>query len=69
MIRLGKKECDCCKQKKDILYDYEGKALCLACIKNRTLYTCDYCGAKVNKLFWHDADLLCVDCLKKFLEK
>lgn len=69
MIRLGKKICERCNQEREILYDYEGKALCLACIKEQTIYTCDYCGAKVSKLFWHDADLLCADCLKKFLKE
>ena len=67
MIILGKKVCDCCKKEKDVLYVYEGKALCLACIKKDSLYTCDYCHKPSNKLFWHDADLICGDCLKETL--
>lgn len=67
MIRLGRKICDCCKKEKEFLYDYEGKALCLACIKRDALYTCDYCHKGVDKLYWHNGDLICEDCLKNCL--
>lgn len=69
MIRLGKKVCDCCNQTKEVIYDYEGKALCLACIKKDALYTCDYCHRPSNKLFWHEADLICEECLKEILKE
>lgn len=69
MIRLGKRVCDCCKQTKEVLYEYEGKALCLACIKKDSLYTCDYCHKPSNKLFWHEADLICEECLKNSLKE
>lgn len=69
MIRLGKTVCDYCKQQKEVLYDFRGKAICLSCIKKESLYTCDYCHRPSDKLFWHDADLICIDCLKKCLKE
>lgn len=69
MIRLGKKTCECCGKVSEYLYEQRGKALCLACIKEQTIYTCDHCGKQADKLFWHDADLLCLDCLKKSLKE
>ena len=69
MIRLGKKVCERCGKPSDMLYDFAGKAICLSCIKEQSIYTCDYCGKQVDKLFWHDADLICLECLKKVLKE